>query len=202
MLSGTVFVTILLISGVVGTLLAKLFEPEAAPWPIALVHILVAPAIFLASGETLVPQGAVLFSASMVLLLVALSMVDLHSRTIPDLLSLPLILLGLVYAVINDVDVLARAAAVAVVLVAAIITGWVGGRISRAVGAGDVLLVAGGIAWLGLALVPNLIITTSILLVLGVASATIARRRAPAFVPLAPAFGLAMCVIWLFGPIF
>ncbi|MEE4120932.1 MAG: prepilin peptidase [Paracoccaceae bacterium] len=150
------------------------------------------------------PNGAdaafLAWTVILVALFVALAVVDLASRTVPDALVLPLIALGLGHAWMRELSVGAMGLAVALVVGAALVASAVPARLRAGVGGGDVLLVAAALAWLGPMVALDLIVLVSAFL-LPFAGMAVVRRGAPRGLPAAPAVAAATLVLWLHGPI-
>ena len=137
--------------------------------------------------------------------LITLSFVDLRAFRLPDLLTLPLIVLGLVAAqLLPGVGVADHAAASAIAFVAlwAIAFGFRRLRGREGLGLGDAKLAAAGGAWLGLAALPSILLIASAAGIIWVLLRTLARgkkalsERIAFGVPLS----LAIWLIWLYGP--
>ncbi len=160
----------------------------------ALVVALVA-AVALPADSRLVWSGCVLGWAALVL-----AWIDWRNLRLPDVLTLPLLLAGLLACAATDPPALPDHAAAAA-------AGWLGFTLLSAayrrlrgrpgLGAGDAKLLAAGGAWLGLAALP--------LMVLGGALATLAlaaiegrgRLRPDRAVPFGPGLALALWALWL-----
>lgn len=157
---------------------------------------ILAPAIAIAVVAAVLghPPERVMASFVLVTLLSALALTDATTQTVPDGLSFPLILCGLVYS-----GAMGQALGLTLVLVGALVAtallmdwiapdrGWIG--------SGDYLLLAGALAWLGPRAMPDLIMLGAVLLGL---QAVITRAR---MLAMAPAFAIAITVLWLGEPI-
>ncbi len=179
--------------------LADLWEPgEATRVRVVAAASAIVPALLFA------PAGAnaafLAWTAILVALFVALAVVDLASRTVPDALVLPLIALGLGHAWMRDLSVGAMALAVALVVGAALVASAVPARLRAGIGGGDVLLVAAALAWLGPMVALDLVVLVAAFL-LPFAGMAVARRGARRGLPAAPAVAAATLVLWLHGPI-
>ena len=179
----------------IGMALANLFEDEV-PWR---ARFTTALAVLVPAG--LAPSGAdpafVMWTMILAVLLAALSAIDLTSRTVPDLLSIPLILLGLGHAWMRGLSVGTMAATVAVVIVAALIVARIPSRLRKGIGGGDVLLLAGALAWLGPTVALDLLILVPAILI-----PLWFFFRSDEGLPAAPAFAAATLLFWLNGPVF
>lgn len=136
--------------------------------------------------------------------LLALSWIDAETMTLPDALTLPLLLAGLAATILLDPAAAPDHAAAALLgwlLFCAI--GW-GFRRLRGVdglGGGDARLLAAGGAWLGLAALPW-IMAGAALAGLAMAGAMALAGQAPSRLtrlPFGPALALAIWVAWLAG---
>ena len=179
----------------IGMALAQLFEEEVTQT----ARLLTALAVLAPTG--LAPAGAdpgfVMWTMILAALLASLSVIDLTSRTVPDLLSVPLILLGLGHAWMRGLAVGTMAATVAVIIVAALIVARIPSRLRMGIGGGDVLLLAGALAWLGPTVALDLMILVPVLL-LPIWAVT---RDGAGGLPAAPAFACATMLLWLNGPV-
>lgn len=192
--------TALSCAAVAGVLLAALFEPAPGRILKIAVPLGVGGAAFL-----LAPAQAdlafVAWSAVLVTGLVALAAVDAASRSVPDALSIPMIAMGLLHAWSRGLPVLTMAATVAVVIGAALAVSLLPSRLRRGIGGGDVLLLAGGLAWLGPTVAVDIIILTAALLIPAFAW-RLAGKSSLSDVPVAPALGASTLLLWLKGPVF
>ena len=165
--------------------------------------------VMFVTGPTILPIA--FCTLGLVAALTCLSVIDGMTRTVPDLITVPMIPLGLVHswAVGLDYTVFALAALSIVVL------GLLGQFLFRTqswIGGGDVLLIAGATAWFGPALLPDLAIVTAVLLAPQWALSITPMARTTACVPvdgaadtavpLAPSLGTAQLLIWFGGPLF
>ena len=129
-----------------------------------------------------------------------LAMIDLETGLLPDRLTLPLLVAGLISGGYAENDHLAGAALGAAMLAA---PAWGYRRLRRrdGMGWGDVKLAAGAGAWLGWQAVPAMILTAALLTI----GAVLLRRRFCATpldtaIPFGPALAVATWLLWLWGP--
>jgi leader peptidase (prepilin peptidase)/N-methyltransferase len=177
-----------------GLALAQPFEPGPGPWRRLAAAGAVLPALIVAPGGA--DAAFLAWTALLVTLLVALAAIDLASRTVPDLLSLPLIAFGLVHAWARGL----AAPALLALVVALVLAAWlVPGRWRRGVGGGDVLLAAGALAWLGPGVAIDLAVLVSVFLLPLAAWAR--ARPGGAGIPAAPAVAAAVATLWFGGPV-
>lgn len=183
-----------------GLRLARLFEPAtgriltfAVPLGVGVASYLLAPAQ--------ADLAYIAWSMALVAGLVALAAVDAVSRSVPDALSIPMIAMGLLHAWVRGLPVLPMAAAVAVVIGAALAISLLPSRLRNGIGGGDVLLLAGGLAWLGPTVAVDIILLTAALLI-PVFAWRLAGGSSLSDVPVAPALGASTLLLWLNGPVF
>jgi prepilin signal peptidase PulO-like enzyme (type II secretory pathway) len=192
-----------------GMLLARRFDGVSLPiWAGALAMALVG-AVTLGFGP---PQGAqvgpqlgpllglhtdpqLAWSVVLITLLTALALIDAATHRLPDILSLALIALGLAQTAITGDPVWLRLIA-AVLLVA---MGLLTDRLfpDSPVGAGDFLLLAGVLCWLGFAPLLELAMLTAALLWVHWLILLVVHRGRAGGAPLAPALALSCYALWL-----
>lgn len=154
-------------------------------------------ALVLAGWAATVATGtALLFSCLLGWALLALVLLDARHFWLPDVLTLPLLLLGLAAAAwLDPAGWASHALGAALGWAAFAAIGWayrmVRGR--EGLGGGDAKLLGAGGAWLGLGALPALVLAAALL---GLLLAAITRRERVAFgIPLAVAIWLG----WLYG---
>lgn len=159
--------------------------------------------------EAPVPLAFVGWSIILVAGLTCLTVIDAQTRTIPDLVIVPMIVLGLVHATTRDGLFISFAVATLGVIAVGIVVGVVMKDRSGWIGGGDVLLFAGALAWLGPAVAPDILLLTGVGLGVMFSIRYISRltrrknNNSPDdFMPLAPTLGLAQLAVWLGGPLF
>jgi leader peptidase (prepilin peptidase) / N-methyltransferase len=138
--------------------------------------------------------------------LLTLGWIDLRTWLLPDLLTLPLLVLGLVVCMAFDPEGLAdRAAAAAIGYLALRAVAWAYQRYRgrEGLGQGDAKLFAAAGAWLGLAALPQVILLAAAAALATAAALGLAgtRLRARTALPFGPFLGLATWLTWLFGPL-
>ncbi|MGE5270980.1 MAG: prepilin peptidase [Thiohalocapsa sp.] len=137
--------------------------------------------------------------------LLALSLFDMRSYRVPDALTLPLLLAGLVVTFIAWPDELSDhllGAALGYAVVAGIAALYRHLRRRQGIGLGDAKLLAAGGAWLSWQPLPTVVLVAAALAMLAAVAAAASRRvpLSPALrVPFAPFLGLAIWLIWLYG---
>lgn len=177
--------------------------------PIGLAHLLVelaAPAIALvAILACRDPDPAWLWSAcALGWCALVLGWIDWTHRRLPDVLTLPLLLAGLLSTWLRDPAALgphALACVVGYLAFRLIALAYRRLRGRDGLGAGDAKLLAAGGAWLGLAPLPWMVLAASIAtlgVALGVALAT-GRVRGGDAVPFGPGLAAALWVLFLFA---
>ena len=137
--------------------------------------------------------------------LLALGWIDLRRWLLPDVLTLPLVVAGLLAAAILDPDQLTDRS-----LGAAL--GYLGFRLIASVyralrgreglGQGDAKLLAASGAWVGASALPQVILVAAVSALLAAACMRLAGMRLAAHsaLPFGPFLGLATWLIWVFGP--
>ncbi|MXQ09745.1 hypothetical protein GQ651_18010 [Alphaproteobacteria bacterium GH1-50] len=139
-------------------------------------------------------EGSALAAAIFFGLLAALAVFDARTETVPDVLTLSLILSGLVTTSAMGGALGLHAVPALGLLAVGVLQGWYTDD-RGAIGSGDTLLFAGVTAWLGPWLMADVLILAAILL--GV-QCILMRRTTGAF---APALALAAAIVWFGGPI-
>jgi len=138
--------------------------------------------------------------------LLALAWIDLRRWILPDALTLPLILAGLLAAVIFDPDALAdRAFGAALGYLALRLLAWAYARLRgrEGLGQGDAKLLAAAGAWLGAMALPQVILLAALSALLAAAGLRLygTPLRAQSALPFGPFLALAIWALWLFGPL-
>lgn len=138
--------------------------------------------------------------------LLALAWIDLRRWILPDALTLPLILAGLLAAVAFDPDALAhRAFGAALGYVALRLIAWAYARLRgrEGLGQGDAKLLAAGGAWLGAMALPQVILLAAVGGLIAAAALRLSGTpiRAHSALPFGPFLALAIWALWLFGPL-
>jgi prepilin signal peptidase PulO-like enzyme (type II secretory pathway) len=206
------FVAVASLSASLGAMVAALFDAVRLSAGTFLATTATPAVLAIALVEGPVPLSFAAWTTVLVLVLSGLSAMDSVTRTVPDLLTVPLILLGLVHAAANDAAAALFAGSALVVIgfgaaVARILPGrtnWIGG--------GDVLLLAAAVAWFGPAMLPDILLLTGLILSIHLflgrlvdlepATCVPVRPRAVRGLPLAPALGSAQLLVWMCGPLF
>lgn len=156
--------------------------------------------------------GAIWWTLVLVFAVCALGLIDAKTRTVPDAISVPMIALGVLHAAqAGAPHLLFGMAAVGLILLCVLFRYVRRGGVPWA-GGGDVLLLAGAIAWFGPWMIPDLLIITGILLLIRFAWSSLPLPDAEACIPrkitegsyiaLAPALGTAQLAVWMGGPLF
>lgn len=206
------FVALASLSASLGAMIAAQFEAVRLHAGTFLVTTATPAALaaFLIDGP--VPLSFALWTMLLVLVLSGLSAMDAVTRTVPDVLTLPLILLGLVHAQANGASALVFATSALFVICCGVAGARMFPRRTAWIGGGDVLLVAGAVAWFGPAMLPDILFLTGVILfarlclgqVLSLEPATCVPVQ-PATgrgLPLAPSLGAAQLLVWMGGPLF
>ena len=138
--------------------------------------------------------------------LLALAWIDLRRWILPDALTLPLILAGLLAAVALDPDALAQRALGAVLGYLSLrLLAWAYARLRRreGLGQGDAKLLAAAGAWLGALALPQVVLLAAVSALLAAAALRLSGTSigAQSALPFGPFLALATWALWLFGPL-
>jgi leader peptidase (prepilin peptidase) / N-methyltransferase len=138
--------------------------------------------------------------------LLTLGCIDIHRWLLPDVLTLPLVLVGLGAAAVFDPEQLTdRALGAALgylsLLAIAILYRMLRGR--EGLGQGDAKLLAASGAWVGASTLPQLILVAAISALVSVGGLRLigVRLGADSALPFGPFLALATWVLWLYGPL-
>lgn len=176
--------------------------------PIALSHPLIELACVAIAVVNALVDGpdALRLAAGCVLgwMLLALAWIDWTHLRLPDVLTLPLILLGLAFTTVLDPEAIADHAAAAALgylafrLVAAIYR-WRRGH--DGLGQGDAKLLAAAGAWLGVAGLPDVMLAGAVLGLVQVGTRHLLgqRIRADTAIPFGPCLAAATWLAWLWA---
>lgn len=136
--------------------------------------------------------------------LLTLGWIDLRCWLLPDALTLPLVIAGLIAAAIFDPDQLANrslgaALGYLILLAVAMIYRSLRGR--EGLGRGDAKLLAASGAWVGADVLPQVILLAALSALAAAACLRLAgvRLGAHSALPFGPFLALATWVLWLFG---
>ena len=138
--------------------------------------------------------------------LLALCWIDLRCYMLPDVLTLPLIVFGLLTAALFDPDaMLDRTLGTVFGYLAflAIAAAYRAVRGREGLGGGDAKMLGAAGAWVGLTALPQVILAASLaaLLAAGWLYLSGVRLHAHSALPFGPFIGAALWAVWLFGPI-
>jgi leader peptidase (prepilin peptidase)/N-methyltransferase len=138
--------------------------------------------------------------------LLALAWIDIRRWILPDALTLPLIVAGLLAALATEPDALVeRALGAALGYVALWTVAWLYRRLRgrEGLGQGDAKLFAAAGAWLGALALPQVILVAAIAALLTAAALRLygTEIRAHSALPFGPFLALAIWALWLFGPL-
>ena len=173
------------------------------------VHgVIAGPFVMLGQSGFASPHDAGITGASILLLttLVALSTIDWLTFRLPDALTLPLAVAGLIvhweggqFAVLERLI----AAAVGFGLLAGAAWGYEKLRGRAGLGLGDAKLYAAAGAWLGLAGLPSVMVYATIAALAAIAGSTVMGSRVSltSRLPFGPFLAVAIWIVWLYGPI-
>lgn len=152
------------------------------------------------------PEAGVWWTCLLGWTLLTLTWIDVRTMLLPDVLTLPLVIAGLIATAMEDPDALgdhALAAAVGYGCLAGF--AWLYRRLRgrEGLGLGDAKLLAAIGAWSGLALLPMTVFLAACigLTIAGVAALTGRRMTASTALPFGPCLALAAWLIWLHGEV-
>jgi leader peptidase (prepilin peptidase)/N-methyltransferase len=150
-------------------------------------------------GVTLQTAGALLFTW----ILIALTMIDVHKQLLPDNLTLPLLWLGLIFALFNTYTTLQASVIGAI---AGYMVLWTIFHLFRLVtgkegmGFGDFKLLAAMGAWMGWTMLPQIILVSSVVgAVAGSVMLVTGKARSQQPIPFGPYLAVAGWVALLWG---
>jgi leader peptidase (prepilin peptidase)/N-methyltransferase len=137
--------------------------------------------------------------------LLALGWIDARHWLLPDVLTLPLLVLGLALAAVSAPEDLADDAAAAILGYLALrAVAWIYQRLRHreGLGQGDAKLFAAVGGWLGTAALAQVILLAALAALVAAAGFALAgtRMRAHSALPFGPFLALATWLLWLFGP--
>jgi leader peptidase (prepilin peptidase)/N-methyltransferase len=138
--------------------------------------------------------------------LLALAWIDIRRWILPDALTLPLIVAGLLAALAFEPDALverALGAALGYIALRAIAWAYFRLRGREGLGQGDAKLLAAAGAWLGAYALPQVILVAALAALLAAAALRLSGReiRALSALPFGPFLAVAIWALWLFGPL-
>jgi leader peptidase (prepilin peptidase)/N-methyltransferase len=137
--------------------------------------------------------------------LLALGWIDARHWLLPDVLTLPLLVLGLALAAVSAPEDLADHAAAAMLGYLALrAVAWIYQRLRHreGLGQGDAKLFAAAGGWLGTAVLAPVILLAALAALATAIGLSLAgtRMRAHSALPFGPFLALATWLLWLFGP--
>lgn len=154
-------------------------------------------------GPSMGPLRA-LISIALAAFLITVSCIDLASGRLPDGLTLPLGVLGLLHAAAGSNASLLWAVLSAVAGFAGFAAlAWVYQRVRHraGLGLGDAKLMAAAGAWLGMQSLPSVVLWATLsALVYAVVEVTRARATLATRIPFGPFLSLGIWLVWLYGP--
>jgi len=137
--------------------------------------------------------------------LLVLGWIDLRHWLLPDALTLPLVVAGLVAAAfLAPAELTERALGAALGYLVLRAVAWVYRRLRgrEGLGGGDAKLLAAAGAWVGAPALPSVILVAALagLVAAGIMQLAGARLRAHSALPFGPFLAIATWLVWLFGP--
>lgn len=152
------------------------------------------------------PWVFILASCVLCVALAVLSAIDLETQRLPDMLTLPLLAVGIVVCwVTAAAPIWWRVLSALIGFLALFGVAWAYSRIrGRAgLGLGDAKLLAASGAWLGAEGLPSVVLGGSVAALIGVLVSMAAGSTVTASsrIPFGPFLALATWLVWLYGPI-
>jgi leader peptidase (prepilin peptidase)/N-methyltransferase len=171
----------------------------AFPPAIELAALAVAIWAVAASGET-----EIWATCGLGWTLLALGWIDARTMTLPDVLTLPLLAMGLIVTGLRDLNALASHAMAAGLGYCSLVgVAWLYFRLRGrdGLGRGDAKLLAAAGAWLGPALLPHTVFLAACAGLFYVGGAWLAGRRmtGATALPFGPCLALAIWLLWLYA---
>lgn len=172
--------------------------------PVVLFVVAMAATLALPRGafasSHVIPSGVLWVS------LVACGVIDIREQRLPDVLTLPLIVLGLAFSArlaVNDLLLSALGAAIGYGLISGLRLLWLKTRHIEAIGLGDAKLLAALGAWLGAAALPIVLLVASgsgilIVVFMRLAGKSTATQERIAF---GPFIAISGWMVWWLGPL-
>jgi leader peptidase (prepilin peptidase)/N-methyltransferase len=138
--------------------------------------------------------------------LLALGWIDLRRWVLPDTLTLPLIVAGLLAAKLFDPGALfdrALGAALGYLVLRGVAAAYRAVRGQEGLGRGDAKLLGAGGSWVGVSAMPQVILAAALLALVTVGALRLVgvRLHAHSAVPFGPFLALSIWALWLFGPV-
>jgi leader peptidase (prepilin peptidase) / N-methyltransferase len=173
-------------------------------WPAGLVVLYAMPALALWRGNA--PDAPVLFaSLALAAALIALSEFDRRTFRLPDLITIPLALCGLLLAAIMGKGVIWHlvSAGLGLALILLVDLGYRAWRRRRGIGFGDAKLLAASGAWLGAEALPTVLLwacvsALGVLLLMHVSDRQVGARTA---IPFGSFLAFGTWLVWCLGPL-
>jgi leader peptidase (prepilin peptidase)/N-methyltransferase len=138
--------------------------------------------------------------------LLALGWIDLRRWVLPDSLTLPLVVAGLLAAALFDPGALfdrTLGAAFGYLVLRAIAAAYRAVRDREGLGRGDAKLLSAAGAWVGVSALPQVILAASLLGLVTAGALRLfgIRLHAQSAIPFGPFLALAIWAVWLYGPV-
>ena len=130
----------------------------------------------------------------------ALSLTDAFRQEIPDLISIPFLLLGLVQQAFLNMPLMPSVIAIGLLFGLTVLVGMTAAKWRRGVGGGDVVLLGIALAWLGPFAMVDVLVLAAFFMIPQIAHVVVTGSEDR--LPFAPAFGAATLFVWIGGPLF
>lgn len=179
-----------------GLILARHFDAALHRWiALALCLVIAATVSLLAQDRSdwmyLIWTGLLLAGWT------ALAITDALRHEIPDAISMPLLILGLLYQYVSGFSFQSSLLAVAALFVVAGLVGLTAQRWRDGVGGGDIVLLGIALAWVGPLRIVDTLLLTAFFLIPQIAHVIVTGSRAQS--SLAPSLAIATLVVWFTG---
>jgi leader peptidase (prepilin peptidase) / N-methyltransferase len=174
--------------------------------PSLILVVVYASLAFAALRDSAIPPAVLAASALLAAALIALSVIDLATFRLPDAITLPMILAGPLLAFAFGWEgVLWRviSAGVGFFSLYAVAYGYRALRGRTGLGLGDAKLFAAAGAWLGMEMLPSVLLCACGVALTAVILAALAGRevKAASRIPFGPFLALGFWAVWLYGPL-
>jgi len=180
------------------------FGSDGWLWPAGSVVAYAVPA-FAAWHNGLPAAPVVLLSSILALGLITLSEIDRKSFRLPDPITLPLLLAGLLAATIIGEGIVWHlvSAAIGFAVILLVDYGYRAWRGVSGIGLGDAKLFAAAGAWLGAAALPTVLLWSCVLALLALLAARLSGRQltAQTAIPFGSFLAYGTWLVWCLGPL-
>lgn len=180
---------------------------HSLPFAIFSTIVALAAARMLTNGP--IPVGFSIWTVPLFIGLSSIALIDFKTRTVPDLIVVPLVVLGLAHSAFFDDLLFPAAIGVGVIILFSLANSLIFKSESGFLGGGDVLLLAAAVAWLGPGLLPDVLFLAAVFLIfqglfvfVKLQFSSNGEWQGVRYLPFGPAIGMSMAIVWIAGPIF